>query len=204
MIKFLTTTAALALVAAGSPAFAQGRAVATQAIVVDTARIFSTCTACVAAQAQLKTQADGIQARQRALVAPLQTEGQAIQTAVNALAGKQPDAALQARATAFQQRQQAAQAELGRSEETFNRNRAFVGQKISARLNPIVVAAMKARGANVAIDPQSILAYEPALDATNDVLAQLNTQLPSVSVTAPAAPAAPAAPRPATPTPPGR
>ncbi len=60
---------------------------------------------------------------------------------------------------------------------------------------------MKARGANVAIDPQSILAYEPALDVTTDVLAQLNQQLPSVSTTAPAAPAAPAAPRPTTPTP---
>ncbi len=193
------STAALAL--AGTSAVAQTRAVATQAIVVDTGRIFSTCTACVAAQAQLKTQADAVQARQQALAGPLQTEGQAIQQAVNALAGKEPDAALKTRATSFQQRQQAAQAELQGREETFNRNRAFVGQQISARLNPIIVATMKARGANVAIDPQSILAYEPALDATTDVLAQLNTQLPSVSVTAPAAAATP---RPATPTPSGR
>lgn len=199
MTKILTATALGALAVAISPAMAQTKAVPTQAIVVDTQKIFATCTACTAAQAQLKTQADGIQARQKELVTPLQTEGQQIQTAINALAGKEPDAALRARATSFQQRQQAAQAELQQREETFNRNRAYVGQQVGAKLNPIIVATMKARGANVAIDPQSILAYEPALDATNDVLAQLNQQLPSVSTTAPAAPAAPAAPKPATP-----
>lgn len=199
MTKFLTATAIGALALATSPAMAQTKAAPTQAIVVDTQKVFSTCTACVAAQAQLKTQADGIQARQKELATPLQTEGQQIQAAVNALAGKEPDAALRARATSFQQRQQAAQAELAQREETFNRNRAYVGQQVSAKLNPIIVSTMKARGANVAIDPQSILAYEPALDATNDVLAQLNQQLPSVSTTAPAAPAAPATPRPTTP-----
>ena len=196
-IFIATSMAAVALVTA--PASAQVRAPATQMIVVDTGKVFSDCTACKAAQAALKVQADAIQARQQALAGPLQTEGQALQQAVNLLAGKEPDAALKARATAFQVKQQNAQKELAGREETFNRNRAFVGQQVSARLNPIIVATMKARGANVAIDPQSILAYEPALDVTADVLAQLNTQLPSVSTIAPVAPAAPT-----TPTAPGR
>jgi len=196
-MKNILKAASLAAIAlATTPLAAQTRAVATQAIVVDTGRIFGECTACKAAQAALKVQADAIQARQQALAAPLQTEGQALQQAINALAGKEPDAALKARATAFQQKQQDAQKELASREESFNRNRAFVGQQVSAKLNPIIVATMKARGANVAIDPQSILAYEPALDATADVLAQLNTQLPSVSTTAPAA-AAPTTPQPA-------
>jgi len=196
MKNILKVTSLAALALATTPLAAQTRAVATQAIVVDTGRIFGECTACKAAQAALKVQADSIQARQQALAAPLQAEGQALQQAINALAGKEPDAALKARATAFQQKQQEAQKELASREETFNRNRAFVGQQVSAKLNPIIVATMKARGANVAIDPQSILAYEPALDATADVLAQLNTQLPSVSTTAPAA-AAPTTPQPA-------
>jgi Skp family chaperone for outer membrane proteins len=196
-MKNILKAASLAAIAlTTTPLAAQTRAVATQAIVVDTGRIFGECTACKAAQAALKVQADAIQARQQALAAPLQTEGQALQQAINALAGKEPDAALKARATAFQQKQQDAQKELASREESFNRNRAFVGQQVSAKLNPIIVATMKARGANVAIDPQSILAYEPALDATADVLAQLNTQLPSVSTTAPAA-AAPTTPQPA-------
>lgn len=201
MTKFLAASALAALaLATGSATAAQTRATPTMAIVVDTGQIFSKCTACVAAQAALKVQADAIQARQQALAGPLQTEGQAIQTAVNALNGKEPDAALKTRATAFQQKQQDAQRELAGREETFNRNRAYVGQQISAQLNPIVVATMKARGANVAVDPQSILAYEPALDATTDVMTQLNAKLPSVSTTAPAAPAA----APTTPKPTGR
>ncbi len=195
MTKFLTATAVAALALSGMPAIAQ-KAPTAQMIIVDTSKIFSTCTACVAAQAALKVQADAIQARQQALATPLQAEGQALQAAVNALAGKEPDAALKARATAFQQKQQAAQAELASREEGFNRNRAYVGQQVRAKLDPIIVATMKARGANIAVDPnpQIILAYEPALDVTTDVLAQLNAQLPSVSTTAPAAPAAPAAP----------
>ena len=196
MKNILKVASLAALALATTPLAAQTRAVATQAIVVDTGRIFGECTACKAAQAALKVQADAIQARQQALAAPLQAEGQALQQAINALAGKEPDAALKARATAFQQKQQDAQKELAGREETFNRNRAYVGQQVSAKLNPIIVATMKARGANIAVDPQSILAYEPALDATADVLAQLNTQLPSVSTTAPAA-AAPTTPKPA-------
>ena len=199
MKNILIATSMAAVALAIAPASAQVRAPATLMIVVDTGKVFSDCTACKGAQAALKLQADAIQARQQALAGPLQTEGQALQQAVNALAGKEPDAALKARATAFQQRQQDAQKELAGREETFNRNRAYVGQQVSAKLNPIIVATMKARGANVAIDPQSILAYEPALDVTADVLAQLNTQLPSVSTIAPAAAAAPT-----TPTPPGR
>ncbi|UVO53282.1 OmpH family outer membrane protein [Sphingomonas sp. SUN039] len=195
-MKNILIAASLAAIVLGTaPASAQSRAPATMMIVVDTGKIFAECTACKAAQAALKVQADAIQARQQALATPLQTEGQAIQAAVNALNGKEPDAALKARATAFQTRQQDAQKELAGREETFNRNRAYVGQQVSAKLNPIIVATMKVRGANVAVDPnpQIILAYEPALDATNDVLAQLNAQLPSVSTIAPAAPATPAA-----------
>ena len=199
MTKFLTSTALAVIALASSPTLAQTRAVATQAIVVDTGRIFAECNACKVAQTALKAQADAIQARQQALAAPLQTEGQGIQQSINALAGKEPDAALKTRVQSFQQRQQAAQVELQQREEQFNRNRAFVGQQVSAKLNPIIVATMKARGANVAVDPGSILAYEPALDATTDVLAQVNVQLPSVSTTAPAAPAGTAPKAPAKP-----
>jgi outer membrane protein len=195
-MKNILVAASLAAIAlAAAPVAAQVRAPATLMIVVDNGKIFAECTACKAAQAALKVQADAIQARQQALAAPLQAEGQAIQTAVNALKGKEPDAALKARATAFQTKQQDAQKELAAREETFNRNRAYVGQQVGAKLNPIIVATMKARGANIAVDPnpQIVLAYEPALDATNDVLAQLNAQLPSVATVAPAAPATPAA-----------
>ena len=190
MTSNLARVAALAFAFTAVQASAQ-RATPALAIIVDTQSIFQKCTACVSAQAQLKTQADAIQTRQQALAGPLQTEEQAIRTAANALPNKQPDAALNARINALQQKGQAAQQELAQRQDQFNRNRAYVGQQINAQLNPIIQATMKARGANMAIDPSSVLAYEPALDVTNDVLTQLNARLPSVNVNAPAAPAAP-------------
>ena len=52
---------------------------------------------------------------------------------------------------------------------------------------------MNARNANIAVDTNATLARANALDVTNDVLAALNSALPSVSVTPLPAPAAPAA-----------
>lgn len=197
-----TLYAALAASAAFAlPVGAQAqRAPATVTVVVDSSRVLNECTACRAAQAQLKTQADSLRARATALQTQLQTEGQPIQTAVNGLAGRQPDAALQARIAAFQKKQQDAATEIQGREQTFGRNRAYVGQQLNQRMAPIVTSVMKARGANVAVDAQQVFGYEPALDITNDVLAQVNQQVASVSVTAPAAAAAPAT----TPAPTGR
>src|SRR5688500_420262 len=66
--------------------------------VVDSQRILQQCTVCTAANTQLQQQQQSLQARAQQLSTPLEAEGTAIQTAINALqAGQQPDAALQAR-----------------------------------------------------------------------------------------------------------
>ena len=52
---------------------------------------------------------------------------------------------------------------------------------------------MQRRGANVMVEQGATLATGANLDVTNDVLAALNTALPSVATTAPAAPAQAAA-----------
>ena len=64
----------------------------------------------------------------------LQPEGTAIQTAVNALGGKQPDAALTARVRALQAKQDAANQELGRQQQQIQRNQQYVQQQIDAKL----------------------------------------------------------------------
>lgn len=184
----------LALVAGSSVAHAQARLAPAVIAIVDSEKIFRECTACKAAQAQLQTQLTQIQQRAQQLNQPLQTEGQSLQQAVNALAGKPADAALQKRATDFQQKQNAAQQELAQREQTFNRNRQFVAQQVQQKMGPIVQQAMTARGATVALDQGATLASAASIDITNDVLAQLNTQLPSVSTTAPPPPAQPAQP----------
>lgn len=170
--------------------------------VVDRERIFTECTACKAAQAQLQSQLQQLQTRAQQLGQPLQTEAQSLDTAIKALNGKEPDAALQQRATAFQQKQGAAQQEISQGEQTFGRNRAYVAKQIEDRLNPIVSQQMTAKGANIAIDMGMTIATAKSVDITNDVLAELNRQLPSVGVVAPApAPAAAPAATPAAPAP---
>ena len=157
-------------------AMAQAKVPAAVIAVVDTDRILRECTACKAAQAQLQT-------RQQQLATPLQTEAQGIQTAVNALQGKQPDAALQARIQALQAKQNSANQELGKQEQTLRSTQANVVQQINQKLGPIVQAQLASRGATMIVDREGVLAVSPAVDITNDVLAQLNQQLPSVSVT---------------------
>ena len=165
-----------------SVAIAQ-RAPAAVVVVVDTSRIYRDCNACRTAQTQLQSQITAARTREQTLSNELRTEGQALQTAVNALAGKEPDAALRARAEAFQKKQEAAQAELARLQQNIQSIQANVVRQIDARLNPAITQVMTTKGANVAVDLNATLAHAPAVNVTNEVLAALNTALPSVSVT---------------------
>lgn len=178
--------AALALGAVSAPAAAQNRLPAAVVAVVDTDRIYSECTACRAAVTQLQSQATALQQRQQALAAPIQAEGQAIQAAVNALPQAQrssPPAAITQRIQRWEQSQQTANQELQRLRANLESTQLNVRRQIDARLGPIINQVMTQRGANVALDVQATLARSNAIDVTAEVLSQLNTQLPSVSVT---------------------
>jgi Skp family chaperone for outer membrane proteins len=157
--------------------------------VVDLEKVSSECTACKAAKTALEGQVTALKSREATLAAPLKTEGQSLQGAVEALKGKEPDAALQARIKAFQTKQQQGAQEIARQTNQIQRNQAYVSQQISTKLGPIYQQVMQRRGANVMLEAGATLASGANLDVTNDVLAALNQQLPSVSTTAPAAPA---------------
>lgn len=186
--------ASAALLAAGVVSHASAAPPAAGApatiVVVDSDRVLTDCTACKAANAQLQQQNQQLQARADQLAAPLRTEQTAIQTAVTALGGKQPDAALQQRITAFNARQDQARTTLQPLQDGLQRNASYVRQQIVQKLVPIVTSVMNAHRALAALDQRVTIAAAPTTDVTNEVLAQLNAQLPSVSVTAPAAPAA--------------
>ena len=176
----------LAAAAVSAPAAAQNRLPAAIVAVVDTGRIYTECTACRAAVTQLQTQATALQQRQQALAGPIQTEGQAIEAAVNALPAAQrqnPPAALQQRVQRWQQSQQTANQELQGTQTRLQSTQAHVRQQIDARLGPIINQVMTTRGANIAVDTDATLARSNGIDVTTDVLAALNSQLPSVSVT---------------------
>lgn len=188
MRKIAMTAAFAAMIFA--PAAASAQAIPGAVIaVVDLEKVSTDCTACKAAKAVLEGQVNTLKAREQALGAPLETERKSIQAAVDALKGNAPDAALTARIKAFEAKRQQGAQELARQTQQLQRNQAYVSQQISVKLGPIYQQVMQRRGANVMVEAGATLASRSALDVTNDVLAALNQQLPSVATTAPAAPA---------------
>ena len=151
--------------------------------VVDTDRIARDCTACRSAAAQLQSQEATLRTRAQALQTSLQTARTPIEQSVAALNGKQPDAALQARITAYQTQERNAQQELQSGQQRLQSTQANVNQQIGARLSTIVGTVAAARGASIAVSKDATLFAAANVDVTAEVLAQLNTQLPAVSVT---------------------
>lgn len=182
MRNFLLLSAVAAAVAVPTAAQAQ-RAPAAVVVIVDSDRIYRECNACRTAQAQLQAQVTALQNRQQTLAGQLRPEGEAIQTAVQALGGKQPDAALRQRAQAFQQRQEQAQRELAQMQQNIQSIQANVVRQIDERMRPVINQVMTQRGANIAVDVDATLAHAQTVNVTDAVLAGLNAALPSVSLT---------------------
>ena len=178
---------ALFAAAAMAPGAANAQAIPGAVIaIVDLEKVQSQCTACQSAAATLRSQITSLQNREKALAAPLETEQKSIQAAIDALQGKEPDAALQTRIKTFQTKQQQGAQELQRSQQQIQRNQAYISQQIQTKLGPIYQQVMQKRGANVMVEMGATLASGTSLDVTNDILAALNAQLPSVQTTAPA------------------
>ena len=83
----------------------------------------------------------------------------------------------------IEQRQNAANQELAKGQQNIQSIQANVVRQINERLQPVINQVMTTKGANLAVDEGSTLAHSQATDATNDVLAALNTALPAVSLT---------------------
>jgi outer membrane protein len=180
MRKILILAAIAAATALPTTANAQARG---GVILIDTSNILSNCTACKAAQTQLEQRQATLRSRVQTLTQQLQSEGKPIQDAVDALKGKQPDAALQQRITAFQTKERGAQQELQNSQRQLQSTAAHVQQQVGARLIQIVEQVRARRGASIAVAKDSTLANDSSIDVTTEVLAALNQALPSVNVT---------------------
>ena len=190
MKKLLVSAAVAASLMA--PAAVQAQAVPPAVVaVVDLERVTADCVACKAATSTLRNQVTSMQNREKTLSDSLGTEQKSIQASVDALAGKAPDAALEARAKAWQTKRDQAAQEVGKLQQQIQNNQRYVQQQIQAKLGPIYQAVMQRRGANVLIETGSTLAATANIDVSSDVLAALNAGLPSLSTTAPPAPAQP-------------
>lgn len=185
MHKILLSSAVAASFIVPSAATAQSIPAAVVAV-VDLDKVTSQCTACVAANTAFRSRVNAVQAREQALASPLQTEQKSIQASIDALKGKEPDAALTARIRAFQSKGQAAEQEAQRSREQLQRDQAYILQQIRDKLGPIYQQVMQRRGANVMVETGQTLATSANVDVTNDVLAALNASLPTVQINAPA------------------
>jgi Skp family chaperone for outer membrane proteins len=188
MKTLLISAAFAAAVIAPSAASAQAIPAAVVAV-VDLDRVTSQCNACKTAKAALTSQVAAEESREKALLAPLKTEQESIQGAVDALKGKEPDAALQGRIKAFQTRYQQAQESAGRGRAQLQANAAYVQKQVQEKLGPIYQQVMQRRGANVMVELGATLAMAANVDVTNDVLNALNTSMPTIATVAPAAPA---------------
>jgi Skp family chaperone for outer membrane proteins len=155
--------------------------------VVDLDKVTRDCAACKTAAAALQSQATAEQNREKALITPLQTEQKAIQTAIDALNGKPADAALQARANAFQAKYEQAQQEAARGRAQLQANNQYIQKQIADKLGPIYTQVMQKRGANMLVEIGQTLASGAGLDVTPDVVTALNAALPTIQTTAPAA-----------------
>jgi Skp family chaperone for outer membrane proteins len=204
---------------AAAPVFAIATPAQAQAVegiaVADIQGAVQKSAAFITAMNQMKTtyatQITTFETRSKALqaeIAPLVTAFQAAQKA------NTPQATLQTQYTAIQQKQQAAQAELQRLSAPIARAQGYVEEQIGAKLDAAIKAAMVAKKVNLVLNPQATISYQPSVDITDAVVAELNRTVPTVSITPPAgwqpggqggaAAPAPAAPKPTTPTPPGR
>jgi outer membrane protein len=193
-LMFGAALAALALAAPGAAAAQRGGS-APDVLVVDIARISTECNACRAAAANIQSQQAAFQQRQQQLAQQLQTTGAPIQTAVDALAGRQPDAALQARIRAFETQRGQAQQEIQNRGAQLESISANVNIQIDTRLRSILETIRAQRNATVILSKGGTWASVPAADVTNEALAALNQQLPSVNVTPLPQPAQPAQPQ---------
>lgn len=174
--------AAVSATLAAVPAAVQAQA-APGILIVDTDTIMQTCTACAAAAAQLRSQQSAIETRRNTLASQFQSEAQSIDTEAKALGGKAPGPALKAKAQALQTKEDQAQQELQNSIDSLKSTAAHVQQQVGEKLVQVVDQVRAQRRAAVVLSKNATLANDPSLDVTSIVLAALNQQLPSVSVT---------------------
>jgi outer membrane protein len=181
-MKKLMISAAFAATALSIPASAAAQRA--DILIVDSDRVLSDCTACKSANTQLQQKQAALQSRAEQLRTQLQTEGKPIQAAVDAVPqGKEPDAALSAKISAFQTKERNAQQELAASKNSLDSTLANVQSQIGSKLIAVVEQVRARRAASVVFSKNSTIASDTAIDVTGEVLAALNQQLPSVSVT---------------------
>jgi Skp family chaperone for outer membrane proteins len=159
-----------------------------------------------------KPQIDAFDARSKVLNAEIQPLATAFDAARRAPNPNQ--AALQTQLTQLQTKQQSSQAELQKLYLPIGRAQAYAEEQIVTKLDTALKAAMNKKKVALVLAPQATVSYQPSVDLTNDIIAELNTAVTQVGIVPPQGwqpggqqgqgPAAPATAQPPKPQPQGR
>lgn len=191
MSKTILKSAAVAIVAMtapaliSAPAFAQSRtgiAMANYEAAVAKSQAYTV--ALTQMQTTYKADIDAVNARATALQAEIKPLVDAYNAAV-----QQPGATqttVQPQAQALQAKQQSGQQELARLRQRITRATAYVEEQVAGQLEAAIKAAMKTKNVDMVLSPQSVVAREPYVDITDDIVVELNKLVPSAAITPPA------------------
>ena len=108
-----------------------------------------------------------------------QTEQKSIQAAIDALEGQGARRGAPGARQGVPDQAPAGAQELAGQQEQIQRNQQYIQKQIEDKLGPIYQQVMQRRGANVLLEVGATLATSTSVDVTNDVLAALNSALPT-------------------------
>lgn len=187
-IKPLLAGAALlpAMLFAAAPASAQvaGIAVADPEAAILSANALGTANTQIATS--YKTQLDQARARQQALQAEIlrlvdtNKDGQI--SDAEAAAARNATGAL---ATQLQTAQSTAQADLDRMTEPSNRAQAYAIEQIALKYGAAVTTVVAAKKISLLLSANEVQFAQPAVDVTDDIKAELDRTVPTVTITPP-------------------
>lgn len=140
--------------------------------------------AMTAMQTTYKSQIDAFNARKTTLDTELQTKANELQAAQKAAGGN--TASLQPKIEAFQQRRAAIQQELATLGRPIALAQAYVEEQVSAKMSDALKTAMTKRKVDLVLQPGATVSYQPAVDITDAVTAELNALVPSAQIVPPA------------------
>jgi Skp family chaperone for outer membrane proteins len=135
-------------------------------------------------KATYKAQSEAIDSRAKVLDAELNAMRVRLQADFKA---NPNNPALAAQAQAIRQKEEGGKAEIQNMSVPILRAYAFVEEQISAKLDAAVRQAMTKKRVALLIKRDVVLQDTPGMNLTPDIVAELNTMLPSVSINVPAA-----------------
>lgn len=140
-------------------------------------RAMAQSTAGQAVQARMEQLATEVRGELQPYATAIQTEAQALQAGAQTIPADQQNQRRQALQQRVQEAQQLEQTRDNELRYTLSEQR----KKITAAIEPILVAVYQERGCGIMIDRESVYMVNPAMDVTDVIIQRVNAALPTLS-----------------------